>query len=60
MLLRQGYQQRGDALATKQHRHGNAQAAADLLNRMTAEEREVAASMGLTAEAFLAAKKEGI
>ena len=31
MFLRQRDQQRGDALATKQHRHGNAQAAADLL-----------------------------
>jgi hypothetical protein len=31
VFLRQFYQQRRDALATKQHRHGNAQAATDLL-----------------------------
>lgn len=31
MLLRQGYQQRGDALATKQHRHGNTQTATHLM-----------------------------
>ena len=31
MFLRQRDQQRGDALAAKQHRHGHAQAAADLL-----------------------------